>query len=485
MRYIASAVLCLGVGLALPAQAAFDQLAALEKVGARVSAAVLDLGDNRLLADLNADTRRTPASLTKLPMAAAALDAWPADKTFRTQLLSVAPVKDGMLTGDLILQGAGDPSLDGKSLWALAAQLRGAGVTAVSGRLVVNAAPFGLLKCETSDRCKALERSDTAYNAPLAAFGVDFGNWCVSVRPTTLAAAAAVQGCGVKTLPVPVEGSIKTVGEGGRQTFWVERVTRADGDRIRVGGDIPIDRGQDVYRAMSDPATGAGLLFIEILREIGIRIEGPPTVTAAALPSPVYVLAQVEGLSMREQLGRMLRFSNNYIADVLTLNLAAAVTRQPPTELSSASSVLSDFVSRAQRTAKVSSLKTPSQLFSGSGLTPENLISASELVGLLAHQYRDTRRFPAFYGGLVVPRDAPFQFLRTGTPAWLDRVALKTGTMEQPHSVCGIAGYLRKKDGGWMAFAVMVNGGPGMKRVPLFRAMAAARGDIEAILEKY
>ena len=47
----------------------------------------------------------------------------------------------------------------------------------------------------------------------------------------------------------------------------------------------------------------------------------------------------------------------------------------------------------------------------------------SELASLLAHQYRDTRHFPAFYGGLVVPRDAPFQFLRTGTPAWLDRVA--------------------------------------------------------------
>jgi D-alanyl-D-alanine carboxypeptidase/D-alanyl-D-alanine-endopeptidase (penicillin-binding protein 4) len=130
-------------------------------------------------------------------------------------------------------------------------------------------------------------------------------------------------------------------------------------------------------------------------------------------------------------------------------------------------------------------LKTPTPVFSGSGLTPENLISANELASLLAHQYRDTRHFPAFYGGLVVPRDAPFQFLRIGTPDWLDRVALKTGTMETPHSVCGLAGYLRKKDGGWMAFAVIVNGGPGMMHVPLFRAMGAARGDIEKILERY
>ncbi|MEP7242739.1 MAG: hypothetical protein ABI885_03540, partial [Gammaproteobacteria bacterium] len=78
-----------------------------------------------------------------------------------------------------------------------------------------------------------------------------------------------------------------------------------------------------------------------------------------------------------------------------------------------------------------------------------------------------------------------FAFLRNGSDAWLDRVALKTGTMEEPHSVCGIAGYLRKSDGGWIAFAVIVNGGPGMKHVPLFRAMAAARTDLESLLAQH
>jgi serine-type D-Ala-D-Ala carboxypeptidase/endopeptidase (penicillin-binding protein 4) len=166
------------------ADAAWEQLEALEKVGARVSAVVVDLENLSVIADRNADTRLTPASLTKLPMAAAALDAWPADKTFRTRLMSHAAIKDGVLEGDLILQGEGDPTLDGHLLWSLAAQLKGAGVRTVRGRLVVNASPFGVMKCETADRCKALERSDTAYNAPLSPLGVDYGNWCVSVRPT-------------------------------------------------------------------------------------------------------------------------------------------------------------------------------------------------------------------------------------------------------------------------------------------------------------
>jgi serine-type D-Ala-D-Ala carboxypeptidase/endopeptidase (penicillin-binding protein 4) len=484
-RGLALAFVGLSLALSLPARAAWEQLEALEKAGARVSAVVLDLQDLSVISERHAQTRLTPASLTKLTIAAASLDAWPVDKTFRTRILSSAAPKDGVLEGDLILQGDGDPSLDDHSLWSLAAQLKGKGITRVRGQLVVNAAPFGAMKCETSDRCKALERSDTAYNAPLSAVGVDFGNWCVSVRPTTLAQPAEVQGCGVRTLPVPVEGTIKTVSQGSRQTFWVERVTRAGGDRLRVGGDIPLDRAQELYRSMSDPARGVGLLMAQMLAELGIRIEGGVTVRPGVAPSDARELARIEGLNLREQLGRMLRYSNNYIADVLTLNLAAWLNKEAPTELASASSILSGFVSRAQGAAKLSLPKSPAPLFSGSGLTPENLISANELVGLLAHQYRDTRHFPAFYGGLVVPRDAPFQFLRSGTPAWLDRVALKTGTMEDPHSVCGIAGYLRKKDGGWMAFAVIVNGGPSLPQVPLFRALGAARGDIEALLEKY
>ncbi|MGH8327595.1 MAG: hypothetical protein ACRET2_12615, partial [Steroidobacteraceae bacterium] len=93
--------------------------------------------------------------------------------------------------------------------------------------------------------------------------------------------------------------------------------------------------------------------------------------------------------------------------------------------------------------------------------------------------------FPAFYGSLVVPRDAPFAFLRSGSAAWLDRVALKTGTMDNPVSVCGIAGYLRKRDGGWIAFAAIVNGTARRRHIPLYVALAAEQKDVDALLSKY
>jgi D-alanyl-D-alanine carboxypeptidase/D-alanyl-D-alanine-endopeptidase (penicillin-binding protein 4) len=57
--------------------------------------------------------------------------------------------------------------------------------------------------------------------------------------------------------------------------------------------------------------------------------------------------------------------------------------------------------------------------------------------------------------------------------------------MDVPHSVLGIAGYLRKRKGGWIAFAAIVNGGAERPHVPLREALQAARTDVEGLLAQY
>jgi len=236
---------------------------------------------------------------------------------------------------------------------------------------------------------------------------------------------------------------------------------------------------------MSNPALGVGKLLNASLQDMGIDVAGGVLVKDGALPNTAYVVATTMGLTLKEQLGRMLRFSNNYIADVLTLTMAADTSEQPPTSLSAAAKALSNFMVRVSGKQKRGTVAPP-PLFSGSGLTPENELSANDLIRLLSYQYRDTRNFGSFYGGLVVPRQSPFIFLRNGSAAWQDRIALKTGTMDDPHSVCGMGGYVRKKDGGWIAFAVIVNGGVTQNRhVPLYKALEAIRIDIEALLKRY
>jgi D-alanyl-D-alanine carboxypeptidase/D-alanyl-D-alanine-endopeptidase (penicillin-binding protein 4) len=347
----------------------------------------------------------------------------------------------------------------------------------------VRPAGFGTLPCETRDRCMGQERTDRAYNALLSSIGVDFGNWCLVVRPGVVNGEAALRSCSGTALPIPVDGRILTGREGSRETLQIERVTGREGDRLRVSGSVAVGPAQRIYRAMADPALGTGQLLGAMLRQIGVRVSAEVAVTNAALPPNLQRLAEVEGLQLREQVGRMMRYSNNYIADVLTLNLAAERARATQDRLSTASNVLLEYLLR-DRKADARGGDFPI-LASGSGLTPENRLSARDLATLLARQYRDARRFPAFYGSLVVPREAPFSFLRRGGPDWLDRVALKTGSMNEPYSVGGVAGYLRRRDGGWMAFAVIVNGSDARRQIPLGDAIGAAREDLEGVLARY
>ncbi|HTO57131.1 MAG TPA: D-alanyl-D-alanine carboxypeptidase/D-alanyl-D-alanine-endopeptidase [Pseudomonadales bacterium] len=486
LRFARPSVVLVIFALCLPsARADWRALTDLQQSGARVSATAVDLEDGSVIQQLNADVRLTPASLTKLAVAATALSIWPADKMFKTQLLAAGTLSGAQLTGDLYLVGAGDPSLTGANLLSLAAQLRAIGVTSVSGKLIVTPWPFATVECETKDRCDARTRSDTAYDAPLASIGTDFGTWCVDVRGTKPGAPATIAGC-TSRLPIPVQGTIQTTASAKDTPLRVERFTSDGNDVLRVGGTIQDGDAQDVYRAMSDPARGAGLLLNASLEDLGVTVAGGTAVRDGSPPPTAFLVGRTEGLALKEQLGRMLRFSNNYIADVLTLTMAADLDNAPPKSLSDAAKTLSSFMLRTQNKQKAAPRVSAPPLFSGSGLTPENELSANDLVRLLSYEYRDTRNFGPFYGGLVVPRQSPFVFLRNGSPAWQDRVALKTGTMDDPHSVCGMAGYIRKKDGGWLTFAVIVNGGVTQNRhVPLYKALEAIRTDLEQLLARY
>jgi serine-type D-Ala-D-Ala carboxypeptidase/endopeptidase (penicillin-binding protein 4) len=486
-RLLLGAALCVRAALCAGATAIVqevpsDSLKALGQLvtsGASVSASVWDLDSGRVVAELRPADRLVPASLSKLVVAAAALDTWAPDKAFITQLLSAALPTAGVLKGDLILRGSGDATLDETTLWNLAAQLRNAGITQVAGNLLVERAPFGELDCSSVDRCRSLQRSSRAYNAAPSAIGVNYGSWCVAIRPTRIGQPALVRTCAAGPMPIPMDGRIVT---GSTNSFQVDRTTDANGDRLSLSGTISGTDERQLHRAMSDPALGAGILLRSVLQQQGTTIQGT-VVTSAALPAAAtHLLAQVEGLPLQEQIGRMLRYSNNYIADVLTMGIALQTAGRAPKQLLDAAAPLGILASQSSIGARTSGMPV---MTSGSGITTENRLSANDLVGLLLREYRDSRRFPVFYGSLVVPRDAPFAFLRSGGANWLDRVALKTGTLSDPVSVCGIAGYLRKKTGGWMAFAMIVNGSPAMPSVALERALGAARTDLESLLVRY
>lgn len=81
------------------------------------------------------------ASLTKMATTLTALALWPPDHAFETLVGRQGPVVAGVLEGDLIVQGAGDPYFVWEEAIALGHGLRAAGIERVTGNLIIQG-PF-------------------------------------------------------------------------------------------------------------------------------------------------------------------------------------------------------------------------------------------------------------------------------------------------------------------------------------------------------
>jgi D-alanyl-D-alanine carboxypeptidase/D-alanyl-D-alanine-endopeptidase (penicillin-binding protein 4) len=169
----------------------------------------------------------------------------------------------------------------------------------------------------------------------------------------------------------------------------------------------------------------------------------------------------------------MVAYSNNVIADLLTLDWARSVERRPPANLAAASAALARALEPSLR--RRGAFRGP-LLFTGSGLSPGNRTSARELVALLRSAYARTDLFPTLLGALALPSQTPMRFIDDPLDrAWEERVAVKTGTLTSPYAAVGLAGYIRLADGDWGTFAFLVNGTPRRPEVGVETVLRSVR----------
>lgn len=77
------------------------------------------------------------ASLTKIATSLAALKTWGPDRQFETLISATGPIKNGVLHGDLVIQGGGDPFFVWEEVIALGNSLNKVGINRVIGNLVI------------------------------------------------------------------------------------------------------------------------------------------------------------------------------------------------------------------------------------------------------------------------------------------------------------------------------------------------------------
>lgn len=490
-----AALQCAAPALAAPY---LDSLRALS-AKANVSALVVRLDDLSVIDQINPDQRLTPASVSKLFAAGAALEQFGPDHRFTSRFTSRGSVSGNALNGNLVFVGGGDPSLDNPRLWSLINRLRERGIQQINGDLIVDNGLFGSVPCLTKDRCDAQSVASHAYSAPLSSAGVNFATVQANVYPGDRSGDSAH----VALHPLGLSGYSldNRVTTGLPHTRPGLRAWRTyDGGRstLHLRGSLPMGTGPyKIHRAVTSPAMDTARVIRTMLSDMGISVSGKARVQPNAGGGET--LAYVQSRTLAEQLIPLMAYSNNYMADTLTLDLAADSGYNRPLTLPLASQALEALADRSLREnfpAQSGQSQGQDQgegqnqgqgaIFeSGSGLAVSNKLSARDLVALLSYMYHQPALFPAFYGSIPVPLSAPSRTLKQGNFEWLTRINAKTGTLTEPVTVRALAGYFRLRSGGYGAFAFVINGTASRPALSYRQTVTAYQTDMESILADY
>ncbi|MBI1754186.1 MAG: D-alanyl-D-alanine carboxypeptidase [Acidobacteria bacterium] len=134
-----AAALLLGC-LSLAAQGMEAWARRLEARGVSVSAGLWDVQTGKALERFHDDTALVPASTTKVVSTYALLKTLKPDSTFETEIWG--DLKDGVIHGNLVFKGGGDPLLVSERVWLLAQTLKKQGLQRVTGSIVLDQSAF-------------------------------------------------------------------------------------------------------------------------------------------------------------------------------------------------------------------------------------------------------------------------------------------------------------------------------------------------------
>ena len=440
---------------AAPARApAVDRIESLlgqgELKGARVAVSVVDVEQGQALFARNVDLPLAPASNMKLLTTAAAISLLGPQHVFRTRLLSAAPPDEkGVLAGDLVVQGSGDPCLradaapSGQAADAAATLvdlLERSGVTRVAGRLVLD---DGLLDRTWVHPDWTPGDIANSYAAPIGALSIH-GN-CLRL---------AVDGGAPPSVSLATPAATYRVRnelrEADKSNEFEVGAIRPDGAGvIKVTGEVGRSVGRrEIEVPVVDPTELFARCLLWHLDQAGIKVGGDVAVeagAAAALASPVELAA------IETPLGNALivanKESDNSIADHLFKVVGA---QGGEGSFEGGARAVTGFLEQRVGTP-VSELV----LRDGSGLSHRNRVTARAMTAALAAMARaEPAVRDAFLRSLPVAGEDGSLDERLTEPAYAGSVRAKTGYIS---GVSCLSGFARTRSGRTLAFSILIN----------------------------
>jgi serine-type D-Ala-D-Ala carboxypeptidase/endopeptidase (penicillin-binding protein 4) len=414
---------------------------------------VRSLKTGETLFSLNPGTFIMPASNMKVVTMAAAAERLGWDFTFRTTVVATGPIEAGVLKGDLVVVGSGDPTLGGRPTdgpaivdrWAEA--IRARGITAIEGRVVGDDNAF-----EDEGLGSGWAWDDLAYGYSTPIGGLDF-----SENTVTLAfhpGAAVGDPVAIEARPegsnLQIVSTVKTVAADGPSDIELRRLPGSL--HLDVTGSVPIGKTDATQTVSVDnPTEFVVSAFRRALVNQGIRVSGD-AVDVDSLPAPPD-LASAENLidytsPPLAEIGKvLLKVSQNLYADTLLKAMGRSATGGPATARDgrkAVQDVLQGWGIAPDRYIQVD----------GSGLSRYNYLNADMLVAVLTRMYRDERHRGPFTDALPVAGvDGTLAGRMKGTKAQGNARA-KTGSIANTRS---LSGFVTSADGEPLVFSMIAN----------------------------
>ena len=384
------------------------------------------------------------ASVMKIFTAVAALEEWGPAFQFPTQLLTDAKIDGGILKGNLYLRGHGDPSFVSEKMWYLANEFLRWGVTEIQGDLVVDDSRFDQIRFDPG---RLPHNDDRAFDAPIGALSFNWNAVNIFSRPGSRTGAPLQVYLDLPNSYVRLENKAVTGGNDPKPDANVILKTKENIEIVSVHGRMGLGSKESViYRAINQPEYWAGANMVEFLKQRGINVRGQ--VRKATTPSGATLLAESMGSPMRRMTDDMLKFSNNFVAEMLTKALAAERGQRPAT-MNRGLEILREFAERWRLDKGEYSFTNPA------GLSRKTVGSANSLVQVLEYARNHMSVAPEFISGLPVSGVDGTLKNRMKTPPALGRVRAKTGMLD---GVISLAGYIERLDGKVLSFAMIYNG---------------------------
>lgn len=406
------------------AQSQAEALVSAAGLGGDVTYVVADLRTGLVLEERGAAKPMAPASTAKVITSLYALETLGPEFRFVTRLVATGPVVGGIVQGDLVLAGGGDPTLGTDDLADLAADLARAGVRGVSGRFLIwgGAIPYA----GEIDREQPVH---VGYNPAISGMILNYNRVHFEWRRAGSGYQLGMDARGAKVQPraYTADASLSnrkaplfTYEQRGGKEHW----TVAAGALGKAGSR---------WLPVRDPTAYAGDVFQTLARAQGVPLPAPQHVEA--LPGGT-VVASHASAPLNVILRDMMKYSTNLTAEAV--GMTTSRYRKVNASRGASGAAMAEWLK-----ARVGggTLKFADH----SGLGADTRISAMDMVRalrLLGPQ--------AGLRGLMKGFD-----LRDGTGRKLQKqpfeIDAKTGTL---NFVSTLAGYMTAPDGTELVFAI-------------------------------